>query len=305
MESKLKSTSNKNNPGTFWQIWLFDLSNNAQKIVDTVKEGPSSTDHIRIFENIVECEQFIRSLSGDNRILFIADILLGQQIIPQIHQLRQVFAIYIYSTEEQANELWCRQFKKFRGIYTQLNKLIASIPSRYSRRPRRDMDESFVFSILNANIDQEQSTTELDGRFVHSQLLIDALQRMKSTSTEIEEFVYFCLNQKDIKDPNAYPKLVQEFQKEYKSNNSVWWYTRDSFVYRMLNKALRLHNVDVLFLFRFFIRDLAEQPEENQLDYPTHVDRGQSLSTYELKKLQQSVGKMISINSFLSTTLYP
>ncbi|UJR07333.1 hypothetical protein I4U23_011620 [Adineta vaga] len=86
--------------------------------------------------------------------------------------------------------------------------------------------------------------------------------------------------------------------------NSLWWYTRDSFVYRMLNKALRVQHTDMLFLFRFFIRDLAQQLKENQWLLPGSVYRGQSLSKLELQKLQQSVGKLISINSFLSTTLY-
>ena len=48
---------------------------------------------------------------------------------------------------------------------------------------------------------QKLFTTELDGQFVHSQLLIDSLQNMKSTSEEIEEFVQFF---RDCKDNKTY-----------------------------------------------------------------------------------------------------
>ncbi|CAM4839819.1 unnamed protein product [Rotaria magnacalcarata] len=294
-------TANNNNVN---MVWLLDIPSNSQNILDALEQIPSLINHIKTFENIIGCEQFIRSLSDDDYIVFIADVPLGQQIIPRIHQLRQVLAIYIYSTEIQSNESWCRQFRKFRGICSQLNQLANLMPSRYRRRPRREADDLFSFDILNTGGDQEKSTAELDGHFIHSQLLIEALQKMKSTSTVIEEFIRFCQDQKDIKDHNCYLKLVHEFQNEYSSDKSVWWYTRDSFVYRMLNKALRVQNIDVLFVFRFFLRDIAQQLKENQWSSPGYVYRGQSLSKYELKRLQQSVGKLISINSLLSTTLY-
>ncbi|CAF3118066.1 unnamed protein product [Rotaria socialis] len=276
------STAINNNVNT---IWLLDISSNSQNILDALEQIPSSINHIKTFENIIGCEQFIRSLSDDDCIVFIADVPLGQQIIPRIHQLQQVLAIYIYSTEIQSNESWFRQFRKFRGICSQLNQLATSIPSRYRRRPRRETDDLFSFDILSTDDNQEKSTAELDGHFIHSQLLIEALQKMKSTSTAIEEFIRFCQDQKDIKDQNCYLKLVHEFQNEYSSDKSVWWYTRDSFVYRMLNKALR-------------------ELKENQWSSPGYVYRGQSLSKYELKRLQQSVGKLVSINSLLSTTRY-
>ena len=158
---------------------------------------------------------------------------------------------------------------------------------------------------MNDDLEQDKSTAELDGQFVHAQLLIDCLQKMKSGPKEIKEFVQFCQDQKDCKDNKKHLELLEEFQNEYSSEKSVWWYTRDSLVYRMLNKALRVQNIDILFHLRFFIRDLAEQLKVNQLPCSGAVYRGQSLSKDELKRLKQSVGKLISVNSFLSTTLYP
>ncbi|CAF3851365.1 unnamed protein product [Rotaria magnacalcarata] len=295
------STANNNNIKTYWQISLFDFPNDYQNILDSLEQIPSSINHIKTFEDIIECEQFIRSLSDDDCIVFITTVPLGQQIIPKIHQLRQVLVIYIYSTEIQSNESW---FRQFRGIYSQLNQLATLMPSRYRRRPGREVDDLFSFNIFGTDGDQEKSTAELDGHFIHSQLLIETLQKMKSTSTVIEEFIHFCQDHEHIKDQNCYLKLVHEFKNEYSSDKAVWWYTRDSFVYRMLNKALRVQNIDVLFVFRFFLRDIAQQLKENQWSSPGYVYRGQSLSKYELKRLQQSVGKLISINSLFSTTLY-
>ena len=173
---------------------------------------------------------------------------------------------------------------------------------RRERRPRRrdDDDDQLAFDILNRD---ERSTAELDGRFVHSQLLIDCLRGMKSTSKEIDEFVEFCQQHKKCKDNKTYLTHLDEFKNEYASNKSLWWYTRDSFVYRMLNKALRVQNINTLFAFRFFIRDLAKELEANQWLYKGSVYRGQFMQRDEIKRLEESVGNLISINSFFSTSL--
>ena len=185
-----------------------------------------------------------------------------------------------------------------------MKQLAALRRTSYNRRLRHDTDELISFNVFNNDINQDKSTAELDGQFVHSQLLIDCLQRMKSSSKEVEEFVRFCRDHAEGKDNACYLKLLEEFQNDYSSEQSLWWYTRDSFVYRMLNKALRVQNIDILFLFRFFIRDLEQQLRTHQWSSSGSAYRGQSLSTRELEILKQSVGKLISMNSFLSTTLY-
>ncbi|CAF1101344.1 unnamed protein product, partial [Rotaria sordida] len=97
--------------------------------------------------------------------------------------------------------------------------------------------------------------------------------------------------------------LVKEFEKNYSSNQALWWYTRDSFIYRLLNKALRIQNIDLLFLFRFFICDIEKQLKLSQCSSSIHVYRGQLISIDELNQLKMSLGEYISINSFFSTSL--
>ncbi len=62
-------------------------------------------------------------------------------------------------------------------------------------------------------------------------------------------------------------------------------------------------NIDLLYLFRFFIRDLRMQLERNQCLSHIRVYRGQHMSKEEIEFLKNSVGHLISMNSFLSTSL--
>ena len=293
------STVSKNIIETVWQIWLLNPINNSETIQQTLGQARSIIKHVNLFENILEFEQFLQNLSNYDRIVFIVDDLFAQEIIPKIHDVPQIFAIYIYTFNEQSDQSFYKQkFSKYRGRRSHTNK------TRGDRRVRRNSDESFSFDILSNDTDEDKSTMKLDGQFLHSQLLVDSLQTMKSTSKEIEEFVQFCRDHSECKNSREYLKLLEEFQREYSSETCLWWYTRDTFVYRMLNKALRVQNIDVLFAFRFFIRDLAQQLKQNQWSSSGSVYRGQSLSKFELKRIQESIGKLISINSFLSTTYF-
>lgn len=87
--------------------------------------------------------------------------------------------------------------------------------------------------------------------------------------------------------------ILDEFEHNYTPDKALWWYTRESFVCRLLNKALHVQNIDLLFLFRFFIRDIQRQLEQYQCSSSIHIYRGQLMSIDELQMLKDSVGQFI------------
>lgn len=182
----------------------------------------------------------------------------------------------------------------------QLDELISQIQSNRTRKSSNMINEPLPISIFNPNSNHGQSTSEVNGQFLHSQLLIDALLRMKPTKTDKNELITVC--RKEYEDNPLELKILDEFENEYVSNRSLWWYTRESFLYRLMNKALRVQNIDLLYLFRFFIRDIRNQLEEYRCSSLIRLYRGQLISNEELKILKNSIGQLISINSFLSTS---
>ena len=65
-------------------------------------------------------------------------------------------------------------------------------------------------------------------------------------------------------------RVIDEFDEDYSPKRSLWWYTRNSFLSRILNKALREQNIDLLYRFRFSISDLQYQLEENRCSDTSH-----------------------------------
>jgi hypothetical protein len=133
-------------------------------------------------------------------------------------------------------------------------------------------------------VDNEgQSSTILNGQFVSYQLLIDVLLRMKPTLTDKNELIDIC--KKEYENNHSELIILHEFEQTYSSEQALWWYTRESFLYKILNKALRVQNVDLLFLFRFFIRDIHHQLKKYQCLSSVRVYRRQLMSIKELQVL--------------------
>ncbi|CAF1223741.1 unnamed protein product [Didymodactylos carnosus] len=109
----------------------------------------------------------------------------------------------------------------------------------------------------------------------------------------------------------TYLAVIEEFERTYTPKDAIRWYTCNTFIFRLLNRSLRLHDIRGIFKFRFFIADLYEQLKQIYYGYfrnYTYVEdmkmkryRGQRMSKFELDN-NFTYGTLVSINSFLSTS---
>ena len=180
-----------------------------------------------------------------------------------------------------------------------MDDLIARIQADQVKRGR--VEEPIQINIFDSEKTIDRSSTGLNGQFLHSLLLINCLLRLKLISSDQIKLISLC--KEHYKDNKMQLKLVREYAQDYSPDRAIWWYTRDCFLYRMLNKALRVQNIQLLYLLRFFIRHLQQQLAQSQCSSPVHVYRGQLMSNDELEGLRNSNGRLIAMNSFFSTSL--
>lgn len=178
--------------------------------------------------------------------------------------------------------------------------LVARIRAAQSRRHPDKGDESLIFNVFNTVADIERSTTGLNGQFVHWQLLIHCLLHMRSIPSDKDELISSA--KKQYQDDSNQLAIVREFEENYSPDRCLQWYTRESFLYWQLNKALRSRDIDSLYIFRFLTRDIHHQLEKYQYASPIRIYRGQLMSSEELQALKDSIGQLISMNSFISTS---
>jgi len=93
-------------------IWLDASANISAENIANQKQFRSIIHYFKTFQNTQDCEKYIREKSKDDRIFFIVSGRLGQEIVPRIHQFRQIFSIYVYCQDKQKNEEWANKFTK-------------------------------------------------------------------------------------------------------------------------------------------------------------------------------------------------
>jgi hypothetical protein len=103
-------------------------------------------------------------------------------------------------------------------------------------------------------------------------------------------------------------KKINKFSEEYKSDEAILWYTKDSFVHRLLNRAFRTDDITAWYLSRYLIIDISQQLEiiyqEQNSSQKFKLYRGQLMNMEELKSIRESVGinGLVCTTAFFSTT---
>ncbi|CAF3583241.1 unnamed protein product [Rotaria socialis] len=281
----------------FCLIWLDD-NINAKETRDTEQNLRSIINNLKKFQDVKQCQEFIERRSQNDRLILIVSGQLGKKIIPCIHQIRQVISVYVYCMNKKSNEAWACKFAKVKGVEIDLDKLVSRIKTDH--KIQKKVEEPLSINIFTASADSGTSTMEVNGEFVFSQVLIDCLLRLKSTQVDTKELINHCKNV--YEDNQIELSNISEFQQDYSPKKVLRWYTRESFFYKTLNAALRTQNIHLIFLFRSFIADLHQQLQDYQAKHRLRVYRSQVISNDELKILKQSLGQLISINSFFSTS---
>ena len=144
--------------------------------------------------------------------------------------------------------------------------------------------------------------------FLWFQLFIEVLLRMHHKVSDRQEMISIC--KRTYANDTQALQIIDEFEKNYSLDKVIWWYTRDTCFYRLINKALRMQDFDMLFIFRTFITDIAKQIQQGYEHFiRTNVSRskilvyrGQMISMAELHLMQNNINGFLSMNSFLSTS---
>jgi hypothetical protein len=106
------SIQQKQNLETYFLIWLDAAVNSSKENVEAQQQLRTSINHLTTFDDDNECEEYIRSVSREDRIVLIVSGQLGQKIVPRIHQFRQISSIYVYCMDKKKNKQWAQDFSK-------------------------------------------------------------------------------------------------------------------------------------------------------------------------------------------------
>ena len=72
------------------------------------------TKSLLVFNNDEDCEEYIRELDINEQIILIVSGSIGSEIIPRIHDSKQINVIYIYTTKKI---YYTKKFNKYGKVY--------------------------------------------------------------------------------------------------------------------------------------------------------------------------------------------
>ncbi|CAF3360844.1 unnamed protein product [Rotaria sp. Silwood2] len=280
---------------TFSLLWMRGEINKNEINQNNEHKLRAIINYLKIFEKIDQCQQYIQSMPKEDRSILIVNDKFSRELVENIHNFCQVSSIYVYCSNEKKHKQWSKNFSKIRAITNQFDDILIQI--ELDQKIRMKIEEPLSIKPLNVNDDINISTTKLDESCIYFQIFIDILLRIRSNEEDINEFFYLC--KKEYKGNKNHLATLREFEHNYSSNTAIQWFIHRPFLQKILNKAFQLENIDIIYLFRPFIRDICYQLRYNQYPSSIKLYKGQLISKNKLNYLKKFTGKLISINSFL------
>jgi tetratricopeptide (TPR) repeat protein len=278
-------------------IWLDsnikDKSNERRESIGSLQRLVNT---IILLSDEIEYAELIAQIK-DEKLFVIISGALGEQFAPIMEKTRQIHSIYVYCSQRAYHDKWVKDFQKVKGAFTCI-KPICDALRRDIRQANNDLIPISILSSTNLN--------ELDQSFICSLILKDVLINNEVNPQVATEFIRFC--RKHYKNNSYESNIIDEYRKKDKELSPIKWYTRECFMYSMLNRALRLYDMEILTQITFFVRDLHQQinqihAKSNEQQQQMIVYHGQGLVKDQFSSLQKSVDSLISFNTFLITTI--
>ena len=261
---------------------------------------------INTFVDVDACIDFITSIQ-QGTVFMISSSALDQTTVTVIHDTQQVSEIYLFCGEKERHEQWAREWPKVKGVFTDIKPICEALKQAAQDCDQNAVSMSFVKPVGAASVSSDNKDT-LDCSFMYTQLLKDILLTIEFDDDHIKEFLTF--SREALAGNTIELQNVDKIQKEYRRQQPIWWYTYKSFLYSMLNKALRLMDVDIIVKMGFFLRDLHQDIQSLHLKqlqghlFPNSFDvfRGQNLSWTDFAQLKDNQGGLLAFNNFVSTS---
>ncbi|CAF2074701.1 unnamed protein product [Rotaria magnacalcarata] len=169
-------------------------------------------------------------------------------LMPIIHNMCQVTSIYVYCTHNNKSKNHIKKWRKVIGVFNDIIEIFDKL-KQIVQEPKHN-----VISKSVASVTSNSALIKSNPSFMYTQLLKEILLQFKYSEMIKRDFVNSIRN--GLTNNDAISHVVNEFEHEHTSSSDILWYTKESFVYSLLNQALRTKDYDTVFKMRYAIRDL-------------------------------------------------
>ena len=311
---KLVDSQDGNDRITWRNLRLFQLPENKEDfqliwLDSDMVDSPYSLQIQEMLQELNPVAQFYTDMSlcidliktvKDEQVLLIVSGVLAQEILEQVHGIRALCGVFILCTEHERYLFLRKKYDKIVGIFVEKDSLMSSIRATM----RLIEKQALAYNLFDQKQIFARNLTKDSASFFWHQLLIDVLRQMSQNERAKDDLLDKCSDY--YRRSKCELTKINDFRHHYLKDDAIKWYTADTFLYRLLNKAFRTEDFELIYRFRFFIIDLCEnlehEHEKLKEESAMTLYRGQQMPSNEFEKLKKNIGGLISTNGFFSTS---
>lgn len=241
-------------------------------------------NYVRVFYNVDTLNTYLTECTH-NKVIIILSYDKAQTIINQIYRLACVHSTYLLSTNESEQTNWIKDYHQITGIYQSVgllrDYLLKILPQTSSK-------------LIPIQITTKDTT---DNSFTYYQLLKETLLCKDDESDLKKDMLEFCRLHYD-NNPNEMNN-IDKFEQEFLPEKVIWWYTRNSFMNKILNRALYTQEIDLLYKMRYLIQCLHTQIKSIAMNEKTIVYTTLNIPLDNAMKLQENVNELLLFGAYL------
>ncbi|CAF4953134.1 unnamed protein product, partial [Rotaria socialis] len=287
-------------------IWVDqNIDENTKDCRDTLAQLRAVVNEVNVCTTPERCVEFLNEMD-DRRAFVISSGALGKSLLHDIHGMPKVNAIYIFCGSKALHEAWAKDWPKIRGVFTSIKPICESLKKVAHECDHDSIPMSFVpkqTMTEGATGSDSKTLDQLPPSYMYSVIFKDIILEIDDDDEKsMNTLAIYCQKQ------NIPEQKINEFKRNYHQKSAVWWYTKEIFLYGMLNRGLRSLDMEAMSKLGFFIRKLHLELEQLHKEQSASfkksftVYRGQGLSQQDFQNLMDSKGGLLSFNNFLSTS---
>jgi len=225
----------------------------------------------------------------------------GELLCKEISSSKNVSSVYIFCANKKYHSTWAKSYPQIACVEDDIKPVLKKIEQNLLKWYQ---DTSSLKLNLPAFAPVFNDGDKSDMNNLH--LYLKALTNFKNRAQAKNDFITLSRATYPHKEQRQF---IDKFEKKYKTYNKadiLNWYTKECFLYKLINNCLRVASTDSIQYCRLLLKDLEqaikEQYQAKSNKWNGVLYRGAYLSGEEWKVLKENLGKEIEIHGFLSAS---
>ncbi|CAF0808680.1 unnamed protein product [Adineta steineri] len=239
------------------------------------------------FNNINDktCIEYV-SKTIDEQIIMILSRTSVKNLDRNLQNFSQIRFIYVVDNDKDLSY----DSRKIQGTHANISCVCSQL----------EKDIMLCTSDLTKIVSYSDDDDINNSTFAYTQVLKDILLEIDETTDLKKDMLEFCRQQYIGNEIQL--RFIDEFEYHFRPDQAIAWFTRqETFLFKMLTRAFRILDPDVLFQLRFFIQHLHQQLKSNLSTTPMTVYRTQYISTDDIDSISKKQNGLLTFNQFLMT----